>query len=48
MNGDVLELTPAARDMFLAMIPDRAWLDQQVATGEIRMIPDETVRTCRA
>jgi hypothetical protein len=48
MNNEPLELTPTARDLFLAMIPDRAWLDQKVAIGEIRMIPDEGAASCKA
>lgn len=45
---EVLDLTLTARDLFLAMIPDQAWLDQKVAAGEIRMIPDEGAASCKA
>lgn len=48
MKKEPLEITPTARDLFLSMIPDRAWLDQKVAAGEIRMIPDEGAVSCRA
>lgn len=48
MTNEPLELTPTARDMFLAMISDRAWLDQMIASGEIRMIPDEGAASCKA
>lgn len=48
MKTEPLEQTRESREMFLNMIPDPDWFDQQVARGEFKMIPDEGAASCKA